>query len=102
MRTVCLNRPAAAPSPQLARMTRHLAARLQDFGPGGPQVLDADQTGGSVRVLFPGRDTAQVLRGLECAGVHAAQEGEAARFFLDPSGRFEDLDYVWGCLFELL
>ena len=52
---------------------------------------------------FPGHETAQVLRRLEGeCGVLAAQSGEAAVFRLSPSVRFEDLDYVWGCLFDLL
>ena len=27
---------------RVARLTRHLKARLEDFGPGGPQVVSAD------------------------------------------------------------
>ena len=38
MRHIQLNRPAAAPSPRLARLTGHLQARLLDFGPGGPEI----------------------------------------------------------------
>ena len=86
-----------------ARLTRHLKARLEDFGPGGPQVVAADEDGGAVTARFPGHDTARVLRRLEeeC-GVRAAQEGELALFRLAPAVRFEDLDYVCGCLFEIL
>ena len=49
---------------QVARRVRHLAARLRDFGPGGPELLSAVQ--------------------------------------LTPHLAFEELDHVWGCLFELL
>ena len=91
------------PSERTARLTRHLKARLEDFGPGGPEVLAADQEAGAVTARFPGHETAQVLRRLEGeCGVLAAQSGEAAVFRLSPSVRFEDLDYVWGCLFDLL
>ena len=96
--------PQGAPDPvRTARLTRHLKARLEDFGPGGPEVLSADEAHGLVCARFPGHDTAQVLRRLasEC-GVQAAQEGECAQFYLSPLVRFEDLDYLWGCLFEIL
>ena len=35
-------------------------------------------------------------------GVTVLQDGEDAVFRLAPSVRFEDLDYVWGALFEVL
>lgn len=105
MREITLNHPAQTVSnpARLARLTRHLKARLLDFGPGGPQVLGADETLGRVTVLFPGHGTGDVLGALaqNCA-VHAAQEGDQAVFFLAEDTRFEDLDYVWGCLFEIL
>lgn len=86
-----------------ARLTRHLKARLEDFGPGGPQVVSADEDAGTVTARFPGHDTARVLRALEeRCGVRAAREGELALFRLTPAVRFEDLDYLWGCLFDLL
>ena len=88
---------------RVARLTRHWKARLEDFGPGGPQVVSADEEAGAVTARFPGRDTAQVLRRLEeQCGVRAVQEGELALFRLFPQVRFEDLDYVWGCLFDIL
>ena len=104
MRTVDLTRPAGAQDPaRTARLTRHLKARLEDFGPGGPEVVSADQQAGQVLVRFPGHDAAQVLRRLEDGcGVRAVQEGELALFRLSPQVRFEDLDYLWGCLFEIL
>ncbi len=102
MRHIDLTQPAPEPSPRLARLTRHLAARLADFGPGGPQVVLCDQSRGFVAARFPGHETAQVLQGLAGFGVAAVQDGELARFWLRPDGRFEDLDYLWGCLFALL
>ena len=102
MRQVDLTQ-SGPPSERTARLTRHLKARLEDFGPGGPEVHAADQEAGAVTARFPGHETAQVLRRLEGeCGVLAAQSGEAAVFRLSPSVRFEDLDYVWGCLFDLL
>ena len=112
MRTVDLTQAAcAAQDPartaqdpaRTARLTRHLKARLEDFGPGGPEVVDADQGAGTVTARFPGHDTAQVLRELEERwGVRAAREGELALFRLSQAVSFEDLDYVWGCLFDIL
>lgn len=102
MNTLHLDRPASAPSPRLARLTRHLTARLLDFDPGGPQVVRCDQERGLVSARFPGRDPGQVLEALRALGVHGTLEGDTALFCLDPSLPFESLDYVWGCLFEIL
>lgn len=105
MREVTLNRPAqtVGDPARLARLTRHLKARLLDFGPGGPQVLRADEKLGRVTVFFPGHKTEEVLDALaQSCGVHAAAEKDQAVFFLTGDTRFEDLDYVWGCLFEIL
>ena len=95
---------ADTPDPaRTARLTRHLKARLEDFGPGGPEVVFADEASGTVAARFPGHDTHQVLSRLEReCGVKAAQDGALAIFRLDASVRFEDLDYVWGCLFDIL
>ena len=76
MRRVDLARPGAPSGDRarVARLTRHLKARLEDFGPGGPQVTGVDEASGTVTAVFR----------------------------LAPSVRFEDLDYVWGALFEVL
>ncbi len=88
---------------RIARLTRHLHARLLDFGPGGPEVLSADETAGTVRARFPGHSTAQVLDRLAAsAGVRARLDGDCALFLLSSDTRFEDLDYLWGSLFDLL
>lgn len=88
---------------RVARLVRHLDARLKDFGPGGPEVLESDQSQGFVSARFPGHDTKSVLKLLEKDhGVVAALDGDRVIFFLSPDIRFEDLDYVWGCLFDLL
>ena len=104
MRTVDLNsaRPAPGQAERTARLVRHLAARLQDFGPGGPEVLSADQAAGLVTARFPGHDTGAVLERLKKRGISVLLEGDRAVFLLSPDVRFEDLDYVWGCLFEIL
>ena len=96
-------RPAQGQEERLARLTRHLEARLRDFGPGGPEVLETDQQAGFVAARFPGHSTGEVVERLarEC-GVSAAPEGDRAVFYLHPGIPFEDLDYLWGCLFGLL
>ena len=91
MRRVDLARPGAPSGDRarVARLTRHFKARLEDFGP--------------VTARFPGQDTGGVLDRLERDwGVTILQDGENAVFRLAPSVRFEDLDYVWGALFEVL
>lgn len=105
MKNIQLNVPARSVGDpaRLGRLTRHLRARLLDFGPGGPEVLSADEAAGLVSVRFPGRETQSVLQSLarQC-GISAAAEGDHALFCLAEDTRFEDLDYVWGCLFEIL
>ena len=88
MRTVDLTRPAGAQDPaRTARLTRHLKARLEDFGPGGPEVVSADQQAGQVLVRFPGHDAAQVLRRLEDGcGVRAVPRGGAGPVSPVPPG----------------
>ena len=95
--------PSPGQGERLARLTRHLKARLEDFGPGGPEVVRADQEQGLVAARFPGHSPDQVIRQLEQNfGLLAALEGDCALFRLSPQVRFEDLDYLWGCLYELL
>ena len=83
MRQIDLTHSNRAPGSEarVARLTRHLRARLLDFGPGGPEVLSADEAAGTVR---------------------ARLDGDCALFLLSPDTRFEDLDYLWGSLFDLL
>lgn len=87
---------------RLARLVRHCKARMEDFGPGGPQVLTADQSTGRVTLRFPGRDRDEVLSALARQGIFLAREGNGAVVCLDDGGRFEDLDRLWGSLFEVL
>lgn len=95
--------PVEEQASRIARQVRHLAARLNDFGPGGPEVLEADPVRGFVSVRFPGHDLESVLNQLSTQhGVSAVLEGDHAVFHLSPAISFEDLDYTWGCLFELL
>ena len=87
----------------LARQVRHLAARLRDFGPGGPELLSADQTTGQVRARFPGHSADDIRRQLEERFfIRTRLGGDALLFQLTPHIAFEELDHVWGCLFELL
>ena len=55
-------RPAAGQEALVARLVRHLEARLKDFGPGGPEVLQADQESGLVAARFPGSPRTPGLR----------------------------------------
>ena len=105
MRAVDASRaaPRAGDPLRLARLTRHLAARLEDFGPGGPRVRSADQGSGLVRAFFPGRSPSELADRLaRDFGVLVRPEADCVAFQLSPEISFEDLDYVWGCLFEIL
>ncbi|MGE4276609.1 MAG: hypothetical protein AB7E30_05445 [Lawsonibacter sp.] len=105
MRTVNFTSPLPAEerTSRTARLVRHLEARLNDFGPGGPEVLETDPVRGFVSVRFPGHDPESVLSQLSTQhGVSAVLEGDCVVFYLSPTISFEDLDYTWGCLFELL
>lgn len=99
-----LNRPCPPDkqTSRLARLTRHLEARLLDFGPGGPQVTQCNPQAGFAAARFPGHNTAQVVDQLAQRGFCAALEGDCAGFYLSPDLRFEDLDRLWGCLYEIL
>ena len=94
-----------------ARQVRHLEARLRDFGPDGPEVLEADQASGTIFARFPGRSTkmpwsrsnrATTLSVERDHGILVDLEGDRAVFHLSPQVSFEALDYVWGCLFQIL
>lgn len=95
-------RPAPGQEALVARLTRHLEARLLDFAPGGPEVLSADQARGVIRARFPGHDTEEVLDSLAAQGILAELEGDSAVFTLSADVPFEALDRVWGCLNVLL
>ena len=105
MRYVSLHEalPHSGQEERVARLTRHLAARLRDFGPGGPELLSADQTTGQVLARFPGHSADDIRRQLEERfGIRTRLDGDALLFQLTPHIAFEELDHVWGCLFELL
>lgn len=104
MRSLSFDRraPQGGDRERLARLTRHLHARLLDFGPGGPQVCRFQQEAGLVSAVFPGHQTQEVLQGLAQLGILVATEEGEALFYLRPECRFEDLDHVWGCLLEVL
>lgn len=105
MRTVDLRLPhqPGDDSRRVAALTRHLNARLLDFGPSGPEVVSCEEDRGLVKACFPGHDTAKILHGLsQICGVQAAEEAGLALFYVNENTQFEDLDYVWGCLFDLL
>lgn len=96
---------AAAPdqAPRVARLTRHLKARLEDFGPGGPEVVQADQEHGVVRFRVPGKDSAWLQGQLrERWNIQIQVEDGLAVCRLGPEIAFEQLDRLWGCLFELV
>lgn len=95
--------PAPEPAPRVARLTRHLKARLEDFGPGGPEVIQADQETGTVRFRVPGKDSAWLREQLEARwNIRVGVEDGLTVCRLEPELPFEQLDRLWGCLFELV
>ncbi len=105
MMALDLRRPYPLPGDpaRLARLTRHLEARLGDFGTGGPLVLSSCQDTGRIVARFPNRSGQAIAAALEHNwGIQVAAEGEHVVFQLSPQVLFEDLDYLWGCLFSML
>ena len=95
--------PSTGDSVRLARLVRHLEARLNDFGPVGPEVRSADQQTGVVLAAFSGRSPQKLADALaQNFGILVRAEGECIVFRLTADCPFEDLDYVWGCLFQIL
>lgn len=95
--------PVPEQASRVARLTRHLKARLEDFGPGGPQVVQADQETGQVRFRIPGKDSLWLQAQLkERFHICLAVEDGLAVCRLRPEVAFEELDRFWGCLFELV
>lgn len=95
--------PTSAQAPRVARLTRHLRARLEDFGPGGPEVVQADQATGTVRFRVPGKDSVWLQQQLgERWNIQIQVEDGLAVCRLEPDTPFEGLDRLWGCLFELV
>ena len=65
-------------------------------------TIFVDQDTGLVAVRFPGHDTLEVLDALSQQGITAAHEDDRALFWLSPDIPFENLDRLWGILFEVL
>ena len=103
MRSVLLCTPAPGDPARLARLVRHLQARLGDLGPNSPEIGSADPKTGRVLARFPGHSSKELVQALARDwGVHLQAEGDCVLFQLSPQTSFEDLDYVWGSLFALL
>lgn len=86
----------------IAWRTRHLYARLQDFGEGGPVVTDWSQERGKISISVPNHSAIQIQKALEQYGVICQAEQEKLVFYLSEQIAFEDLDFVWGVLFQIL
>ncbi len=104
MRTVSLDKKAGTPAQpeRLARLTRHLCARLLDLGAASPELERVSQEEGSLTARFPGRRAEELAQRLREHGVLCTGEGERVCFHIPEELPFEDLDYVWGCLFQIL
>ena len=104
MRTVDFTRRCPASDPERrAALTRHLNARLLDFDPGGPEVLLCDQESGLIRVHFPNRAPHRAAAALSAEyHIQTTPTSDYLELYLNETIQFEDLDYVWGCLVQLL
>ena len=105
MRAVDFTRLCPAPSDpeRRAALTRHLNARLLDFAPGGPEVLLCDPESGLLRVRLPNRSPHQAAAALSAEyHIQTIPASDYIELYLNETIPFEDLDYVWGCLFQLL
>lgn len=95
--------PTPEQAARVAHLTRHLKARLEDFGPGGPEVVQADQETGVVRFRIPGKDSAWLQAQLkERWNTEIEVEDGLAVCRLRADIAFEQLDRLWGRLFELV
>lgn len=86
----------------IAWRTRHLYARLQDFGESGPVITDWSQEQGKISVAFPSHSVAYIQQTLQTYGIACPIEQGCLVFYLSEDIAFEDLDYVWGVLFQIL
>lgn len=105
MRAVDLTRRCPVPSDpeRRAALTRHLNARLLDFDPGGPEVLLCDPESGLIRFRFPNHSPQWAAAALSAEyHIQTIPTSEYIELYLNETIPFEDLDYVWGCLFQLL
>lgn len=105
MRQIDLTHPNRVPGSEarVARLTRHLRARLLDFGPGGPEVLSADEAAGAVRARFPGHDAAKILDRLgRLSGVSAPAWTGLRPVPSVPGHSFRGPGLSVGSLFDLL
>lgn len=102
MRQIDLSLSQSVHTPRQARLTRHLNGRLHDLAANWPDVLLCDQQQGFVQVRFPGWDVAVLFAELKARGIHAEEGDGCLVFHLPPDLAFEDLDRVWGILFELI
>lgn len=87
---------------QVAWRTRHLYARLLDFGEMGPKVTEWSQEQGKISVSFPNHSAVSIQQALKQDGILCPIEQECLVFYLSEKITFEDLDFVWGVLFQIL
>ena len=105
MRIVDFTRPCPTPSnpERRAALTRHLNARLLDFDPGGPEVLLCDPESGLIRFCLPDLSAHRASAALSMNyQIQTIPASDYIELYLNETIPFEDLDYVWGCLFQLL
>ena len=103
MRHIILNTPIHESNDheKLERLTRHLKARLEDFGPEGPEVTQFDMLHGIVGARFPNNEPWEIVNDLERDhGILSVAEENDVVFYLNDDIQFEELDYLWGSLFE--
>lgn len=105
MRRVDLARPGA-PSGDRARVARPdpaLEGRLEDFGPGGPQVTGWMRRPAPLPPASPARTPAGCWTGWSGTGVSPSfRMGRTPCSALPPLSGLRTWDYVWGALFEVL
>jgi hypothetical protein len=87
----------------LAQLARHLSARLEELEDGCILLRGWERAAdGQVTARFPGQDAAALARRVaDCVPVRCeAEEPDILHFWLTPNDRFEELDAIWGVLFE--
>ena len=88
----------------LARLARHLSARLEELEDQCILCRAWEQAAdGVVEARFPGGNAQELTRLVQCTGVDCIPvEEQVLRFRLSGDTSFESLDAVWGTLYHAL
>lgn len=86
---------------RVGRLARHLRARMMELEENGLEIRDFREEEGLVSVAAPDQENlAGRLRWEH--GIHGKPIQDGVELWVNPRTAFEELDGVWGALYELL